>query len=545
MLQLFADGQQLDTSGVKFNLMLKNPMFMHNKLEGSYIFNFNLPATDRNRKILDFPNRLEKFPQEWKDYKCRILFNGITIVDNSTISVKQTKEITFITNVKVESGNFNYLSRKLYLNEIDYGSDEFGTPEAAIAQFNFDVNKSWPDVNYSLPKINGLADTFLPEGTTGYHHKDTLNYYDITLPSYLYDVDGDKGVLVPFLYLVFVLKNLFKYFGYKLDDQFFSNDNDWKKLMVFNTYNANYGIPSQDDDFGYYCTLQKINYNNHLPHIKILDFLKGLQNLLNISFHQNSNSRSIRVFDNLKSLQSHDYINLTNVIARSKKTTLINNDGFNLVSKSDGDDEYFQSKIEIENKIVKLFGGTLDYVADLPTNASKYIVYFVNETSSFYLWDYYASSWNVNNIFDTKIVSQIFSGNKEISISTIVSTLLNNPPYGLNHISIGNSAINWKDNTPRLVFYNGATLCHNTINSKSLLINGDKGIYQNRWRSWIEWEKTARIVELKKLYSPIEILNLDFSKKHRDNGINYLIDKIKIPITENAILPATMTCYKV
>jgi hypothetical protein len=45
--------------------------------------------------------------------------------------------------------------------------------------------------------------------------------------------------------------------------------------------------------------------------------------------------------------------------------------------------------------------------------------------------------------------------------------------------------------------------------------------------------------------SASEFKNFDYSKKIRVDGIEYLVKEIKLPISENEIGPAVMTCYKV
>jgi len=59
MLQLYSNNQQLDISGVSFNLTRKNPLFL-NTLEGDYVYDLRLPLTDNNKKyFIRFLNRLE------------------------------------------------------------------------------------------------------------------------------------------------------------------------------------------------------------------------------------------------------------------------------------------------------------------------------------------------------------------------------------------------------------------------------------------------------------------------------------------------------
>lgn len=75
---------------------------------------------------------------------------------------------------------------------------------------------------------------------------------------------------------------------------------------------------------------------------------------------------------------------------------------------------------------------------------------------------------------------------------------------------------------------------------------GEYGLYNQLWKPVIEnFILKTRTVEIERLFTAVEIRNFDFSEKVRVKGVDYLVKEIKIPITDRAILPASMTCYKV
>jgi len=74
----------------------------------------------------------------------------------------------------------------------------------------------------------------------------------------------------------------------------------------------------------------------------------------------------------------------------------------------------------------------------------------------------------------------------------------------------------------------------------------DKGLWVNFWKDWMYYRtQVARKAEFVKLLTAIEFKKLDLSKKYRIQGVNYLIDEVKITFTDKQIKPATITAYSV
>ena len=71
------------------------------------------------------------------------------------------------------------------------------------------------------------------------------------------------------------------------------------------------------------------------------------------------------------------------------------------------------------------------------------------------------------------------------------------------------------------------------------------GLYEKLHKDFINWLLSIKKkVVIKKIFSPTEIKNWDFSEKYRHEGINHIVKEVKIPFTEKAILPATLECYQ-
>ncbi|MBC8489081.1 MAG: hypothetical protein H8D45_23920, partial [Bacteroidetes bacterium] len=534
----------LDISGVKFNITLKNPMF-YNSLEGDYVYNLQLPLTSKNKKNIKFSHRLET-TQRPESQLFEGLFKGLKLFEGNLKYIGGKNSIN--SNINIGKDGFLNPSSKYYLDEVNYGKLTFIDQAAALTYFNDNVNKFYPDTDFALPYIRGITDSYLPAGTSGYHHKDDLNYWDQTLNTYVLDDSGDKGIIVPHLFLRFILDKLFLESGYSYDDKVFSVDNDFKKLILFNVYNANNGIPNIDGKPGYDSDITNLVYNNHVPRVLITDFITGLQNLLNVRFFFNHKNKHVSIISANDILDSTDYIDITSKIHSKYELNLNKKNGFIIRSTPDSADSYFALKVEIENNYLKMYGGAVENISDLPETYIGYLYYYVLSVDKFYGWSPSTEAWYQTTF---NLITKFFVPPEDYKIESIISTLHGLELYPYNQH--GNPAIDYRDITARIIFYLGLVdvageyfpYSFYESGNYSLLYPKSTGLYQMHWKKYIDFMLDPKAIKINVLLSASDISNFDISKKYRINGIDYLIKNIKIPVTEKAILPATMECYKV
>lgn len=544
MLQILANGIQLDTREVNFNLNLKNPFFQ-NELDGSYAYDINLPLTDSNKKNLSqFAHRLssnQKYPTVFSE----VFFSGRKLFDGNFIVTSSGKDIR--GSIGIGQSNFLYLSKK-YLDEINYGSKTFADEAEALAYFNNIKNQFYPDVAFALPVLKSQsADTYLPSGTTGYFEKEFMNKWDPLAETYTIDDSGDKGIIMPQMYLLFILNKLFSENGYFLKDNFFITDPEYSKLILFNIYNANGGIPDIDDKPGYDAEITNINYNFHIAHQTISSLITGLQNLLNVRFYFNHNTKSVKALDALEILNSTDFIDITDKIISGHQEEINEIDGFKLTQTVDDTDETSKNFEEIDSFIEKFYGGTVETINDLPSKYIGWKYYYIISEESFYIWDSITESWGATS---SPFRFMFFKPNQDLSIESGITSLLDISPQ----MVFTTSAIDYRDILIRLMFYKGYVeyassgdyypTAQNTYNNKSLQ-HYLSTLYLTRWKKYLDFILNARVVTFKAQFSAADISSFDLSKKYRIDGIDYLIKEIKTPISDRTIEPSTIECYKV
>lgn len=543
MLQLFANGQQLDTAGVKFNLTLKNPLFSRTTIEGSYAYNINLPKTDNNKLILNFPGRIEHKEDILKTYSIDGYFNGLHFIDKATGTIDDiTQEIKL--NIGIGSGDLFYNIKEKLICDVDLGRKVYENYGAATVDLYNTISKNYPEVDFNLPYIDETYGPYLPIDTVGYHHHEYINWWDGS--NFVFtDDELNKGIIVPMLYLRLIIKNLFKAFGYQVDDNAFFNKG-YNDLLLFNLFNINGGIPDSDEETGYAWDITTIEYRHLMPECKISEFLLWLQNRFNFVFFINGNSKVVKLKFAEDILLSADYIDITSKVTGIK--TIKNNDlnGFNLEIALDDLDKYYGEQIED-----KTYGGVLEKVGDLPELPIRFFKYYVLETKKFYIWYDFDPQWSEmgSTLFDSRKL--YIPGKNNLDLVSQFHTLWS---FAGNSVA-GYSAYDWRKMQPALTFYRGqlqdgrpysehykGTKNLTLVDESSVII----GTYKNHFKKWIDWLLSRdKIVEINMKAEPLDILNFDFTRLYRVNGINYMVSQVKIPIDERSIGEATMTCYKV
>lgn len=536
MLQLFINNRQLDTKGVSFNIVQKSPLFQ-NKLEGSYIFNLKLPDTAGNKKLINFSHRIENVNLP-EDHNFSARFNGKQLFTGSFIYTGGKNSIN--GNVFINNGNFIYQTKDKYLDEIAYGTKTFVNEGSAIAYFNSNVNKYYPDVDFVLPYIQGSTDSYLPNGTTGYYQKDILNYYANNTYYFWGPGTSDYAIISPQFFLLFILKKYFNHFGYTFDDHVFINS-DYKKLLLLNIFNANSGIPAYENKPGYNCDLININYTNHIPHVKIWDLLSGIQNLLNIRFFINNNTKQVKAIDCNNLITSPNHIDITNKVLNQTELDFKKYNGFFLKSIPDNLDDSLSFWSEQESNYSSQYGGFVNTLLDLPTIPVGYLYYYVISENSLYYWN--GTSWV--QYTDFLFLHTFFNQSSELKIESCISSLGSSSPVSLSNIS----AYDYLKIQPRLYFYTGLQgglpSSNHELNNNELFYTSDLKLYNNHWKNYLDWILDPKIIKANSLLNVTDISGFDFSEKYRIDRNNYFVKDIITPVTEREILPSKMTCYRV
>ena len=542
MLSIEVTGQVLDIpKDFTITVDLKNPMF--NEI-GDYSFPFKLPATPVNKAILGWKSRIENTRSIWEEFSATILWNGLTLFSGQLRS-KLCNDLTYEVTLFIERGNFNWEIKNIALNEMDLGHRLFNTEAEGMAFINTCLPLFYPDIELAFPQVRDYTYHDPPEDNV-----ELQDFNHVYPDGYLHKtINGDpatRTILVPMLYLRYILKRICENLGYTLDDQFFSSQRELNNLVVFSSADTN-GVVN----FG----LQFMYNQFFVPNIQVNVFIAELEKLFNCTFFVGSMTRNIRIIGNKNILLN------AQVVDFSQNIVSITNDigdqltGYTLIMNPDSGDLLYQAQLDAEKPTLDLIKGAFDTKADIPDfPITKLfdIVYIISEDKWYQLA---VVSWLVQWVEISpgpSLSDRFFYGpplNKN-KMETQFSNLLQ-PSFA---VECGNAQDDCRTITPRLFFvdrgnwfgYGVKTLGFTTNYNLSLKYTGPCGLFVKYWKEYLMWLlKERKYVRIEKQMSFLELQNFDFSKKYRINEMNYIIDEIQVTLTMNQIKTAMIKAYSV
>ena len=265
MLALKIGDQSLDLNhDISITLKYASPIF---NTIGDYTYPFKIPVTVRNVSILGFKHRIENTQSPYREYDAALEMNGVLLLRGKLRILKADASV-YEATLFMDKGDFHYRTKNLSLQDIDFGELTFATEELKMDYINSCTGKVYPERNICFPQV--LNESYYPEPPeiASLHY---FNFYSGGNLYYFADSET-RSILVPMLYLRFVLKKVFEHIGYTLDDSFFTSDPAYNSMVLFNAVDCNTLVS------GYFSYSKlKLLLNYHLPVMKISDFLSQLE----------------------------------------------------------------------------------------------------------------------------------------------------------------------------------------------------------------------------------------------------------------------------
>jgi hypothetical protein len=540
MLSILIADQPLDLSeDFSVSLNLKSPLFND---VGDYSFPFKVPATARNMSILGWKNRIAATASIYETYVGSFRWNGIVLYSGQII-IKSAGDKNFEGTLYINKGNFNYEVKTLSLDRVDLGLKEFSTENEAMEYFNWSLTHYYPEVDFSMPQIDNM-DYFDPPATDP-----ELQAYNRIFPDgklHKTITDGNqRTLLVPFLYLKYVLNRLADNFGYRLEDNFFSSSVELSRLVIYHSVNIS------ELFFG----LQQLYYCRFVPKVKVSEFISGLERWFNCSFHVDSKQRVIRIVSNKDVLLNSDLIEFSDKILSISQEIPDQITGFRFLLGPDSGDKVYQAQLDAEKGITDYIRGAVATFSEIPAYPFTWLgdIYYVVDTNSWLQlginpYNFLVEWQPLPN--GPALTDKFFYkwGDEKNKFETNFSSL--SDKFGV--VSCGNLGTDKDKITPRL-FWVGMTGGWGSPyqlrglafdGNFSLRYTGANGIFNLYWKDWIDWMmNTRKSVRIEKQMDFIELKELDFTKRYRVNGINYLVSEASVTLTRSSIKSALLKCF--
>jgi hypothetical protein len=442
----------------------------------------------------------------------------------------------------VESDSDFYDKAKiLNLNQFNYGEKIFATEIDAMWYLTNSKDSKYPDYPFACPTI--YNDLYFDPPTID---PDLQIYNDFHGGARLWTLttSGDRTIIIPMLYMAFVLSKVASQLGYELTDKLFAPDPELSRLVLYNSFNCNnYELPITD-----------LQFNNNVPNLLLIDFIGAIEKYFCSATFIDGINKNINIIPIKKIFSDPSFIDFSKNILSIQ--TVLEDQVFGFISQMDidGDDSKMEFIKDQDGKLKDEIKGSVKTFLDLPSWPIAQIRdrYYVEDENKYYWKDnintwawYYSDSICQSMFFFRDAIKE-----PKQTIESIMSTLNFNDLFG--SLECGNKREDWGKIVPRILFalpklaVNQIDYFTNGMNESdnfSLFFPGEKGLFNKFWKEYLQFRLSTRLVKIEKLMTFSELQNFDFSRKYMINGNKYLVKDIQVVLKKDTILPALLECY--
>ncbi len=594
------NGKQLDLGDVQISMTLKNPMFDPNMgMESTASFPFKLPNTPKNMAALGFPARLSK-EMPWQiDFDFEHRFGAIRL-PGTQLRILKVSEKEIEAYIKIGRSEFLSVTKDKTLRDLAFEEEtlvDHATPDVDQNEIKKWLLSTTPmEYSAAFPMVKNLGLFGASEFTTpwwdgsgagpyqncyslaGKHWADAIH----NTPDY-----GRIPAVSPMPWLVTVLNKIFQEASIQILSNEFASNPVLKRLCIYNPVIVkfyNQGIDRQ----------MKFHLNNHLPKITIATFLSALRVPFGIDTYFHHIRKEVRLVSRDSIITSTDPpVEFSDKVSRARVTFLeIPALNYTFSMKSDDNDNLWQQTMMMSKTQTLSDPGSVMYFpmlpSDQPLNSVCLVInenwwYVFKEDENLlgtYLWVRFSYNFQdaIIGTGDMKFEAPIAPlvtlsevpfchdgdmGEIVLPAVELLGNNQNNPIY---------PGLELSDFTLRLLFYHGlkadgvdntyypyATSLFPTVyatpgpqtfdmswrSPEEITAFPQFGLYQNFWKNWVEWRKKTTQVEIEKNMTPMELANLDFTKKYKINESQFILDELNFTVSLNSIQPAKIKAWTV
>jgi len=581
MLQLKVNSEFVDlgTSPV-ITMDEESPVFEKDSIPGGFSFPFTLPVTDRNRRIFQFPERIEKAGSMTIEQDFELYHTG-QLRASGTITVTEADE-QYRAYLTVGSGDFSSQIQDKKLNEVDYGGSRTWENKVEFTE----------DDDFTLfPIWNPNFHDDLPREAAWLSNRWQLNAYD----SGLFVVTGSFAIC-PYPFISYMVRRILNEFGFTVVENVLKTDPEFRKLVLYSTFDATYytqtteskwievgldpynQLPIEEyvDVVTATRAMDTFDLADSMPDVTISDFLKWLRNRLNIAFVFDK-FNNVKIIRRDQFVAQHEAEDITSKTAGPSQVISITPPvGFRLSWSHDSDDETFSSDNfkNIEDNLDLYKGTVADTTEMVALSPTLNDIYFVESLDSYMQFAYQDDvgdgtpgytwvHWSIG-------FQNYFTEDREEDFSTEISTLrmLNfkraagaGPTIRCPWTEQKSNGIERQEPNPfsaRLLIYHGMQkdsddddvpsgssdnldVDGNQITDANLTMKweGDYGVYEQLWKNYLTWWMARKQVN----WAIKDPSTLDFTTRYAIDRNHYFLKKRKVIFTLHEIKPGECEFY--
>ncbi|PSR53929.1 hypothetical protein AHMF7605_10565 [Adhaeribacter arboris] len=453
-----------------------NPLFQTDYIPGSLTYPFNLPADSKlNQRELNFPGELAVSRYSTRFFTAQMfLMDQLWRVGKLNV-LRKTKD--YNVNFQTDIGDIESRLKEDSLRSLDLGT----------ANLSMQVAEIYPTQTYALFPVKNPNFFDGKKETFGKY----LNYYD----GGFFESSGIHTI-TPFPYLVHVLRQVLANYGYQVQGAWLEEEAT-RRLVIYNNQ-----VPT-DAPFP---------INQHVPDMKVNEFLRAIRSLLGLGFIFNTTAKSMTIVRLKDVLRNTAYVDWTTRTKPSFEWEPNLTNGFNLKQEPDGNDDIY--------KTLPATWGTYRVGAgkeDIPVSAGTLpTVNQADELKS-------SRQWLVPQASQKGSTPELEIGQNPFSLRLLSYQGMQPDSQGNLYPQGSNAPVVWE---------------------------GGQGLYQTAHQEWLEFRSTTELIEAKITFTIEDLLRLKPDLKamirYEDGTIKALWEKITLGINnKTGIQEAKVSLFKV
>lgn len=387
------------------------------------------------------------------------------------------------------------------------------------------------------------------------------------------------NLLVPFPYLAYVMKQLFRKLGIGINNNVFE-DNDMRQLVIFNAYAENNFISDK-----LIAPTPGMDLKDHVPDVVASDYFVNLCKLFGIAYDYNPNTRILRL-KYLKDIAADtSYSSFPGIIVSLPDLKASPYKGFRLVQPT-GNDDFIRENFKSLKGLT--YKGEVTYAAQLPrTGMQINDCYYITRRHEFWIWNYDTEyglmNWYMhskNFFFEFEQLDDEAEGDV-LEIKTNINPIMDKGWEFQDFTPAADTGREWLiprsdqagifDGLPdffrsefsnSLLYYHGLRkdnqenlyplgscdrydFLGNTIDFEgtpayihdlALRWEGPHGIYEKRYKAWLDILMRSRGTFTFKAYlDSVELSKIDLLKWYTLPGFRFMIKEIRVSLLEKSI----------
>ncbi|MEM8564950.1 MAG: hypothetical protein AAGF85_00720 [Bacteroidota bacterium] len=485
----FASGDYMDIAkNASLQLAGDNPIFNIGSIPGERIYTFKVLNTPNNQRNLGWQELLN-LTSKVKTVENVSCFIHKHLWKKGSIRVKKASDNGYDLSFHVDTASIALQIKNKTMPGVNLGNDPLLTTisDASI----------YPAVNHILlPVWNPLF-----YGDTNSEFSGIVNDFENELLANSNSAGNrTKHTVVPFPYLLYVLDRLFKSLGYYGISGTWTENEDIRRVAIYNTYALDDLDANGVNTFG-----TTVTYSNHMPNIGIGKFLVEVGLAFGIQYDVDTDTNTILISEMKEVFQNQDYLDFAGRSSAIYNVTPNDYEGIRFQQIADSVDSLFESD----------------------------------------------KSWMKVDEGDTK--ERIELGTAPLLMSTSGDGLNKTIPKALQEgISAPFDLQNEKTASLRFIIFKGMVNSgfsypqgHYENDNISLRPGGATGIVNRLYRDYIDFKTQTEEVTRDLRMTPPEFFTFNFKRKLMTNQMKYLVKSYKAKITKDrGLQPVSCTLMK-